>query len=131
MAFEFSMLLVMTLFFLFAWLPSSVGKYQSYGTKWLASNREIPKDKVLAPWAGRAERAYNNLKDYFPAYVVAILVLGATNQFTAGTQWAAALYVVGRVLHFICYCYGHVLGRASFFFLALFSNLYLLIAALT
>lgn len=117
----------MTILFMFAWLPASIGKWKSFGPRWLASNRDPLPGKELLPWAARCERAYNNLKDYFPAYAVAILLLGAVDKFDSLTQGAAALYVIGRVGHFVSYGIGNVPQRALFFFMSLLSNLYLLL----
>lgn len=123
---EYLSLAIMTLLFLFAWFPVSVGKSQSFGAKWLASNRTPPKDKELAPWAARCDRAYNNLKDYFPAFIVAILVLGHTGRFDESTAIASIIFVVARVGHYVSYGYGHVLGRALCFFAGLIANTFLL-----
>ena len=126
MPFEFKMLAVMTVIFLVAWLPSSIAKWQSFGGKWLASNRNPLAGKELRPWGARAERAHSNLKDNFPGFIVAILILGWANKFDAYTTWAAGLYVLGRIIHFISYSAGNVLVRALSYFLALGANIYLL-----
>mgnify|MGYP006191226895 CR=1 FL=1 len=124
---EYTCLTIMTLFFMFAWAPISVGKFQAFGGRWLASNRKPLPGKELAPWAARCERAYNNLKDYFPAYVVAILVLGAQNKFDQGTSYAAMIFLMARVGHYISYGLGNVPARFGFFTTSLVANLYLLI----
>ena len=126
MPFEFKMLAVMTVIFLVAWLPSSIAKWQSFGGKWLASNRNPLAGKELRPWGARAERAHSNLKDNFPGFIVAILILGWANKFDAYTSWAAGLYVLGRSIHLIAYSAGNVLVRALSYFLALGANIYLL-----
>ena len=126
MPFEFKMLAVMTVIFLVAWLPSSIAKWQSFGGKWLASNRNPLAGKELRPWGARAERAHSNLKDNFPGFIVAILILGWANKFDAYTSWAAGLYVLGRIIHLISYTAGNVLVRALSYFLALGANIYLL-----
>ena len=126
MPFEFKMLAVMTVIFLVAWLPSSIAKWQSFGGKWLASNRNPLAGKELSPWGARAERAHANLKDNFPGFIVAILILGWANKFDAYTSWAAGLYVLGRIIHLVSYSAGNVLVRALSYFLALGANIYLL-----
>lgn len=130
MAFEYKMLVLMTLFFLVAWLPSSIAKWKSFGGRWLGSNRNPMVGKELLPWGARAERAHSNLKDNFPGFVVAILLLGSLGKFDALTAWAAGLYVAGRVLHFTAYTVGNVPFRALSFFVALSANIYLLTKAL-
>jgi len=124
---EYLALIIMTFFFMFAWLPGSIGKWKSYGTKWLLSNRNPLAGRELRPWAARSDRAYNNLKDYFPAFVVAIIVLGALGKFDEGTKWAATIYVVARVSHFIFYAIGNMPVRSISFFVGLATNAYLLI----
>lgn len=130
MPFEYSMLALMTLFFLFAWLPGSVGKARSFGFGWVNSNREPVKDKELSPWAARADRAYNNLKDYYPAFAVVIILLGTTGRFDESTSIAAALFVFMRLGHFVCYTCGTVIGRALCYLVAMGANVFLLLKIL-
>jgi uncharacterized MAPEG superfamily protein len=130
MLFEYQCLTAITLFFILAWLPVSVGKWQGFGLRWLASNRTPVVGKELPPWAARCDRAYNNLKDYFPAYVVAIVLLGLTQKFDQGTSYAALIFVMARIGHYISYGIGNVIARATFFFAGLLSNIYLLIKIL-
>lgn len=127
MAIEYTYLTIMTLIFFLAWVPVSVGKFQAFGGRWLASNRKPLPGKELLPWAARCERAHNNLKDYFPAYVVAILVLGAHGKFDPGTSYAALIFLVARVGHYISYGIGNVPARFVFFTSSLVANAYLLI----
>jgi uncharacterized MAPEG superfamily protein len=127
MPIEYTMLVTMTLFFMFAWLPGSVGKMKSFGGKWVNSNREPVEGKELLPWAGRVDRAYANLKDYFPAFVVAILLLGITGQFDEVTKWAAITFVVARIGHFTSYGLGSVTGRFLCYLVAMVANVVLLI----
>jgi len=127
MPFEYSMLALMTLFFIFAWLPTSIGKVRTYGWKWAASNRGGASTKELPAWVGRVERAYNNLKDFYPAFAVVIVLLGTTGRFDEGTSIAAALYVFMRLAHFICYGVGNVTGRALCWLTSVAANIYLLI----
>lgn len=130
MQFEYLMLTLMTFFFLFAWAPVSYAKFQSFGGKWVASNREPLKDKELVAWGARADRAYSNLKDYFPAYAVSILLLGATHHFDYFTAIASAAYVVGRIGHYIAYTAGHVPSRFLTYVIFMVSNVFLLIKVL-
>lgn len=127
MAHEYTMLALMALFFLYAWFPVSVGKKQSYGLKWLASNRDTAPKRELPLWAQRCDRAHNNLRDYFPAFAVAILVLGAQDKFDVTTSYAATTFFVCRVGHYISYGMGNFLGRFLFFATSLIAQTYLLI----
>jgi len=126
MAFEYQMLTLMTFFFLVAWLPSSLAKWKSFGAEWLGTNRDPIPGKEMVPWGARAERAYNNLKDYYPGFVVAIFLLGLNQKFDHGTAWASALYVAGRLGHMTFYIAGSVRGRSLSYFLAMGCNFYLL-----
>lgn len=127
---EYCSLVIMTMFFLVAWLPSSIGKMRSFGTKWLAGNRSPVYGKELEPWAARCERAHNNLKDNLPGFIVAIFALGLLQKFDSGTAMAAMIYVGGRFGHYIAYGIGNPLLRGLFYFTGLFSNFYLLIKVL-
>ena len=127
MPFDYQALAAMTILYSFGWLPVSVGKARVFGGKWLASNREPVMGKELEPWAARSDRAYGNLKDYFPAFVVAVLLLGATDKFDTGTAIASGLFVLGRVGHYVSYALGSVAARGILFGMSFFANLYLLI----
>lgn len=131
MPFEYKMLALMTMVFLFAWIPGSMGKLKSFGAKWVLSNRNPVVGRELVPWGARAERAYANLKDYFPGFVVAILLLGMTNGFDQSTAWASGIYVAARVGHLLVYTLGNVRLRFVAYVAAMGSNLYLLIKVLS
>lgn len=109
---EYLALLFTTGFYLVAWLPASVAKKQSYGMKWLAGNRG-PARRELVEWGQRAERAHQNLKDYFPGFVVAILMLGALDRFHSMTAILAWSFFALRLLHMGVYIAGRPLWRAS------------------
>lgn len=126
MNFEYQMLGVMTLIFIVAWLPASAAKFKTYGFRWLAGNRTKLPDQPLPAWGNRVERAHINLKDNFPAFVVAILILGINQKFDECTKWAAIIYVGARLTHFIAYGFGIPSARSLGFFVGLGANIYLL-----
>ena len=126
MAFELQMLALMTLFFMLAWLPASVCKYKSYGLSWLLSNRSTAGLAALPEWGQRAERAHANLIANYPGFAVAVLLLAVTGGFTAGTRFAAVLFVATRVLHMLFYVRGEVWPRVICWVLGLGATLYLL-----
>jgi uncharacterized MAPEG superfamily protein len=130
MAFEYQMLVLMTFFFLLAFLPSSAAKKQAFGVKWLASNREKTPSNEIPAWGARAERAYSNLKDYFPGFVVAILLLGQLDKFDRSTAMAAGIYVLARVIHLIVYIAGNFPLRFASYFTGMLANLFLLVKVL-
>lgn len=124
MPIEFTFLAITSLFLFLAWLPSSVAKFQNFGVKWLAGNREA-NGKSLSDWGQRAERAHNNFKDYFPSFAVVVILLGMTGNFDSTTAIATGLFLAFRVLHFIAYCLGMPMLRAFCFFVNVFAVLYL------
>lgn len=130
MAFEYQMLVFMTLFFLVAWLPASAAKKEAFGVNWLMSNREPVQDAKLPEWGNRAERAYNNLKEYFPGFVVAILLLGQLNKFDHSTAIAAGVYVIARIIHLVAYVAGNFPFRFLSYLASMVANFYLLGRAL-
>lgn len=130
MQFEYAVLAILSIFFLLAFVPVSVAKLQSFGPRWLASNRTPLKDKELSKWGARCERAHNNLKDNFPGIVVAILLLGQQGKFDEVTKWTAGVYLVARLVHYTVYAIGHVPLRAFAYFTGLFANILLLVKAL-
>ncbi len=123
---EYFILALSTILFMFAWIPISIGKKRSFGLEWLVSNRDKT-DRELIPWAARCERAYSNLKDYYPAFIVAILLLGQLNKFDEGTKWAAIIYVLARIIHYTAYGLGNVPFRFMAFLLGMTANLFLLL----
>jgi uncharacterized MAPEG superfamily protein len=127
---EYQSLAILTLFFMLAWLPVSVGKKQAFGLKWLASNRDQSPKRELQLWAQRCDRAFNNLKDNFPAFAITILLLGVLDKFDHWTIYAAVAYVVARLLHYLAYGFGFFLARFLSFAVAFGANLYLLIKVL-
>lgn len=127
---EYQALALLSIFFVLAWLPVSAAKYETFGLKWLLSNRRPVEGKQLDSWGARCERAHNNLKDNFPAFVAAILLLGTMERFDNHTAIASVIYVVARFGHYLSYGIGNVLARAIFYFSGLIANIYLLIKVL-
>ena len=80
----------------------------------------------LPEWGLRAERAHNNLKENFPSFAVAVLLLALTGGFTHGTQIAAAVFGGARVVHMPAYIQGRVWPRVISWVLGLGATLYLL-----
>lgn len=127
---EYQSLVMMSILFLYAFLPVSFGKFKTFGGKWLVSNRKPVQGKELEGWSARCERAHNNLKDNFPGFIAAILLLGMTNKFDDSTAIIAVVYVIARICHYISYGMGIVPLRAVFYFTGLLGNTYLLIKVL-
>ncbi len=129
MAFELQMLALMTLFFMLAWLPASVCKYQTYGWGWLLSNRSTAGLPPLPEWGQRAERAHANLMANYPGFAVAVLLLAVTGGFTPSTRMASLLFVAARGFHMLFYIRGEVWPRVITWLLGLGAALYLLAMA--
>ncbi|MFI4968202.1 MAG: MAPEG family protein [Gammaproteobacteria bacterium] len=130
MAFEMLMLACVSVLFAFAWLPAWVCRYQSYRWRWLLSNRSTAQLMPLPEWGQRAERAYNNLKENFPVFAVAILLLSLSGGFNQGTRLAAALFVMARLVHMPAYIVGSVWLRSLSWLMGWLATLYLLGVAL-
>lgn len=129
MALELQLLALMTLLFMLAWLPASVCKYQSYGLGWLLSNRSPAGLPPLPEWGQRAERAHNNLKENFPGFAVAVLLLAITGGFTEGTRIASTVFVGARLVHMPAYIQGQVWPRVISWIAGVAACLYLLAMA--
>ena len=129
MAFELQMLALMTLVFALAWLPASIARYRAYGVAWLFSNRSSEGLPSLPEWGQRAERAYDDLRESFPAFAVAVLLLALTGGYSRSTSLAAALFVAARLLHFTSCLAGAAEVRILCWGLGLLATLYLLSAA--
>lgn len=129
MAFELQMLAFMTLLFSLAWLPASVCKFRTYGWGWLLSNRSVAGLPPLPEWGQRASRAHENLKENFPGFAVAVLLLALTGGFDRGTHLAAGLFAIARLVHMPVYIRGLVWPRVISWILGVGATLYLLGAA--
>jgi len=103
---EYLCLAIMGIFSLVAFLPASKAKADTFGLKFLAGNRDHKPQRELPAWGDRAERAHNNLKENLPGFIIAVLLLGATNHFTYLTAVCAIVYVVSRLGHFVVYIAG-------------------------
>lgn len=130
MSFEMLMLALATLLLMFSWLPPLVAKCRVYGTNWLVSNRSTAGLPELPDWAQRCVRAQDNLKENYPAFAVAVLLLAFTGGFTPGTALASALFLVARLAHLPAYIAGIPWLRTLSWALGFLATLYLLGMAL-
>lgn len=114
------------IFYMFAWLPSSVAKYFSFGPRYLAGNRSKDPGE-LSKWGARSVRAHNNLKDYAPVFIGTVLLafyLDFDQSTLAKVVW---IYLIARLLHFGLYVAGIPMGRALAWGVSLGANIYLII----
>lgn len=126
---ELFVLCLAGILYLFAWLPSSLAKAKSFGPKWLASNREASGAELVA-WGGRCERAYQNLKDNFPGFIIAVLAIELTSTHGTLSLVLCWVYLVCRIGHFMSYGIGLVYPRAILWIGGLAANLCLFAIAL-
>jgi uncharacterized MAPEG superfamily protein len=56
--------------------------------------------------AGRLDRAFNNFKETFPIFAVAVLIITLLDRHNARTEWGAQLYVWMRVVYLPLYAAG-------------------------
>lgn len=124
---ELICLATLSVFFFCAWVPSSIGKFRTLGGVYLLSNRDKKILQELPAWAARSERAYENLKAFYPAYAAAILILCQLKFSDEATRMCAIVYVVGRIGHFICYTYGFPKGRAIMWLTSMIANVVLFV----
>lgn len=127
---EMTVLAVVTLFYLFSWLPPLFAKSRIYGFKWLAGNRSIEGEPPLPEIVQRAVRAHDNLKESYPAFAVAVLLLAFSGGFTQYTAWACLAFLAARLVHMPAYILGAPWLRSFSWLVGLAATLYLLIMAL-
>jgi uncharacterized MAPEG superfamily protein len=130
MTLELQLLAFMSLFLALAWLPASLCKYQTYGWSWLLSNRSLAGMPPMPEWGQRAQRAHDNLKENFPAFAVAVVLLALSGGFTEGTRIATAVFVAARLIHMPAYIVGTVWPRSLSWLAGVLATLYLLGMAL-
>ena len=125
---EILSLSILSILYLLAFLPSSLGKAKYYGQKWLASNRSLKDGQqefhLLNNWGARSERAYRNLQTNYPPFAVAIVLLITLQLTTKMTGILSLVYLICRIGHFVSYMIGFVAPRALFWGLAWGINIY-------
>ncbi len=130
MSYEMLILGLMTLFFMFSWLPVSLAKYQAYGAGWLIFNRDTEGLPPLPEWGQRAMRAHDNLKENYPGFAVAVLLLAFSGGFTRYTAAAALVFLVARLVHMPAYIIGIPWLRTLSWLAGFIATIYLLAMAL-
>jgi len=130
MSYEMTILGLVTFLYLFSWLPVWLAKYQAYGVSWLLSNRSTTGLPPLPELAQRAVRAHENLKENYPPFAVAILLLAFSGGYTQYTTMAALVFLLARLVHLPAYILGIPWLRTSSWVAGFIAMLYLLIMAL-
>ncbi|MDQ2070669.1 MAPEG family protein [Natronospira bacteriovora] len=119
-----------SLLFALAWFPASVAKQQTYGTGWLASNRDQQDLPPMPRWGERAIRAHENLKENFPAWAALVLLVIALDWQNAATAWAAVLFPLARLGHMASYIGGWFWPRFLFYCVGIACTLILVVVCL-
>lgn len=127
---EMTILALVTLFYAFSWLPAFVAKSQSYGVRWLATNRSTAGLPPLSEMGQRAVRAHDNLKENYPPFAIAILLLAFSGGFTRYTALAAIVFLIARLVHMPAYVLGVPWLRTLSWLVGFVATVYLLIMAL-
>lgn len=123
---EYLSLSLTTIFYLLAWVPSSVAKANALGLKWLLSNRSFQDMSKLSRWGQRSKRAYENFQDYFPGFAISVVLLGQLQGFNQGSSLACLIYLFARIGHFTSYTLGNITLRASFWTISMIANFYII-----
>lgn len=130
MAPEMTILALVTLLYVIAWVPPLVAKCQAYGVRWLATNRSVTGLPPLSEMGQRAVRAHDNLKENYPPFAVAILLLAFSGGFTQYTALAALVFLIARLIHMPAYILGIPWLRTLSWLVGFAATVYLLIMAL-
>jgi uncharacterized MAPEG superfamily protein len=128
---EITVLCILSVLYLLAFFPSSVGKLKFYGKEWVAGNRSLKEGQrpfsEFDHWGARSERAYQNLQTNYPPFAVAVILITFLNLSNDWTMTLCWVYLIVRILHFISYAYGVVAPRALFWGIGWLINIGLLI----
>lgn len=71
---------------------------------WNAGNRDEPAPST--GWPGRADRAYHNMLETLPIFIIMVLVAHVANIHSSNTVLGAQLYLWGRIAHAALYHVG-------------------------
>lgn len=127
---EMTVLAVVTLFYLFSWLPPLIAQSQTYGFPWNAGKRVGEERPALPATAEHALHAHDNLRENYPPFAIAVLLLAFTGGFTQYTAWASLAFLAARLVHMPAGILGASWLRSSSWLVGLAATLYLLIMAL-
>jgi uncharacterized MAPEG superfamily protein len=99
MAYEMTILALVTFFYMFSWLPVWLAKVQAYGGRWLLSERSTQGLQPLPELIQRAARAQQDLQASYPPFAVAVLLLAFSGGFTQYTAMATLVFLLARLVH--------------------------------
>jgi uncharacterized MAPEG superfamily protein len=127
---EMTILALVTLFYAFSWIPVLAVKSRAYGARWLVSNRSTEGLPALSEMGQRAMRAHDNLKESYPPFAIAVLLLAFSGGFTQYTAQAALVFLIARLVHMPAYIAGWPWLRTLSWVVGFAATVYLLIMAL-
>jgi len=99
----------------------------------LAYNASARDESCAAPvgvMTGRLLRAQNNLLETLPLFIAAVLIAHAAGIHTPTTEWAARLYLIGRLAYLPLYAFGVPYLRSMAWLLSIAGILMLIVSAL-
>jgi uncharacterized MAPEG superfamily protein len=100
-------------FCLLMWLPYIGARMIAWGPMPTMGYPSNP--PPLPVWAQRAQKAHMNMVENLAPFAAIVLVAHAAGVHNAYTEWGAALFIVGRILHYPIYTAGvPVLRTATF-----------------
>ena len=99
------------------------------GTEWNASARDEPQ-KPLGPLAGRAQRALDNYKETWPAYIALALGLSVTGQSGGIGAIGACVWFGARIVYVPLYLYGVPGWRSAVFLVSMLGLILMLVRLL-
>jgi len=73
---------------------------------WAGGNRDVPAPNPVPVWGGRANRAYVNMQETLPIFIIAIVAAHLAGVSTTYTVLGAQLYFWGRLAHAVIYIVG-------------------------
>ncbi|HWA31729.1 MAG TPA: MAPEG family protein [Rhizomicrobium sp.] len=101
---------------------------QERGTAWNVGARDNT-PPLQGKLAGRLDRAFNNFRETFPIFAVAVLIITVLDRHNARTEWGAQLYFWMRVIYLPLYAAGVPMIRTIVWLLATVGILLVLSAA--
>lgn len=78
---------------------------QERGAAWNTGARDNT-PPLQSKLAGRLDRAFNNFRETFPIFAVAVLIVTILDRHNARTEWGAQLYFWMRVVYLPLYAAG-------------------------
>jgi uncharacterized MAPEG superfamily protein len=106
------------------WIPYIVG---SVSTKGMLTPAEYktPLEREEPEWLRRCNRAHVNLVENFAPFAALVIVAHLTDQATAATASAAAIFFWARLVHAVAYILGIPFLRTVLFSVGVFATLFI------